>query len=126
MTFCLIVDDSATIRKIARRALEEFGLSCGEAEDGVVAYEFCQQKMPGMILLDWNMPRMNGLEFIEKLRGMDNGHIPKVLFCTTESSMDHIMNAMKAGANEYIMKPFDQIILRTKLVQLDILEDAEA
>lgn len=126
MTFCLIVDDSATIRKIARKSLEEFGLVCEEAEDGVYAYEFCQKQMPGMILLDWNMPRMNGLEFIEKLRGMENGNTPKVLFCTTESSMDHIMSAMKAGANEYIMKPFDQIILRTKLVQLDILEDVEA
>lgn len=124
MTFCLIVDDSSTIRKIARKNLEDFGIVCEEAEDGQDAYEFCQKRMPGMILLDWNMPRMNGLEFIEKLRGMENGNVPKVLFCTTESSMTHIMDAMKAGANEYIMKPFDPIILRTKLVQLNILEDA--
>jgi two-component system chemotaxis response regulator CheY len=123
MTRCLIVDDSQTIRKIARRIVEEFGFTCGEAEDGLKAVEFCEDQMPDVILLDWNMPNMNGLEFLKSLRVMQGGDHPKVLFCTTENSMDFIQNGMNAGADEYIMKPFDKTVIEAKLVQLGILED---
>lgn len=119
----LIVDDSVTVRKIIRKILEELGYSCHEAEDGLKAVEFCKNKMPELILLDWNMPNMNGLEFLKALRAMPNGTVPKVIFCTTENSMDFIQNGMGAGADEYIMKPFDKDLIKTKLVQLGILEE---
>ncbi len=119
----LIVDDSLTVRKIIRKIMEDLGMRCDEAEDGIKALEACKKKMPGLILLDWNMPNINGLEFLKALRSSPDGSKPKVVFCTTENSMDFIMNGMGAGADEYIMKPFDKSVIQTKLVQLGILEE---
>ncbi len=121
MKLCLVVDDSRVVRKVACRILEDLDISTAEAEDGSVAYDFCQKQMPDIILLDWNMPVMNGLEFLEKLRAMENGGEPVVIFCTTENDMDHIMRGMQAGANEYIMKPFDSDIIQTKFIQTGVL-----
>lgn len=121
---CLIVDDSRVVRKVARRIAEELGFTCDEAEDGQKAYEACEKSMPDAILLDWNMPVMSGIEFLEKLRSTDAGQQPKVVFCTTENDMAHIQRAMMAGANEYIMKPFDREIVQSKFIQIGILEDA--
>lgn len=126
MLSCLIVDDSSTVRKITRRILEDMKFSCEEAEDGKVACGACQARMPDIILLDWNMPVMNGLEFIQTLRTMENGTHPKVIFCTTESGMDHIQKALQAGADEYIMKPFDRTTIESKFSQLGILEEIQA
>jgi len=117
---CLVVDDSRVVRKVARRIVEDLGFTCDEAEDGQKAYEFCQGEMPDAILLDWNMPIMSGIEFLEKLREMDNGGSPKVIFCTTENDMNHIQRAIQAGANEYIMKPFDSEIIESKFAQIGL------
>ena len=125
MKLCLIVDDSRVVRKVARRIVEDLGFSCEEAEDGQKAYEFCEKKMPDVVLLDWNMPVMNGLEYLEKLRLMENGQSPVVIFCTTENGMDHILRGMKAGANEYIMKPFDSDIIKSKFLQTGALTESE-
>lgn len=119
---CLVVDDSRVVRKVARRIVEELNFECLEAEDGQKAYEACEQAMPDVVLLDWNMPVMNGLEFLVKLRAMEGGHAPKVVFCTTENDMNHIQQAMQAGANEYIMKPFDSDIIKTKFVQIGLID----
>jgi two-component system chemotaxis response regulator CheY len=78
--------------------------------------------MPDAILLDWNMPVMNGIEFLVKLRAMPNGDHPKVVFCTTENDMTHIMQAMSNGANEYIMKPFDGEIVQSKFSQIGLID----
>ena len=115
MKHCLVVDDSAVIRKVARRILEGLSLRISEAEDGQQAMDFCRQRMPDAILLDWNMPVMDGYEFLRGLRGMPGGMSPKVVFCTTESDFSHISAALEAGANEYIFKPFDMDTLRDKL-----------
>lgn len=122
MKSCLLVDDSRVVRKVARRIAEELGFECEEAEDGQKAYEACEASMPDAILLDWNMPVMSGIEFLEKLRVMDNGGHPKVVFCTTENNMDHIKRAMDAGANEYVMKPFDREIIESKFSQIGLIE----
>lgn len=122
MKSCLVVDDSRVVRKVARRIVEDLGFTCSEAEDGQKAYEACQSSMPDVVLLDWNMPIMSGIEFLEKLRQMENGQQPKVVFCTTENAFDHIQRAIKAGANEYIMKPFDSEIIKTKFEQIGLLE----
>lgn len=123
MPTCLVVDDSRVVRKVARRILEELNFKCEEAEDGQQAYEFCSKMMPEVILLDWNMPVMSGIEFLEKLREMPSGGAPRVVFCTTENDMSHIQRAMMAGANEYIMKPFDTDIIKSKFIQIGLIND---
>ena len=118
---CLVVDDSRVIRMVARRILEQLGFQIAEAEDGKKALEACQKKMPDAILLDWNMPVMTGIEFLRALRKTAGGTSPVVVFCTTENDMSRIREAIEAGANEYIMKPFDRDILEAKLVQAGLL-----
>ena len=119
MTACLVVDDSKVVRKLARRIVEAIGgFEVTEAEDGKAAVSACEKAMPELILLDWYMPEMDGLAFIKHLRAMPGGDAPKVIFCTTENEMSHIAQAMEAGANEYVMKPFDEEIIRDKLSQI--------
>jgi two-component system chemotaxis response regulator CheY len=121
MKRCLIVDDSKVIRMVARRILEGFNFEIDEAADGQKAVEACQKQMPDAILLDWNMPVMTGIEFLRKLRSMENGAGPVVVFCTTENDLSHIQEAISAGANEYIMKPFDSEIIQAKFSQVGLL-----
>ena len=125
MKSCLIVDDSSVVRKVASRIIRDLGFECFEAEDGQKAYEFCSERMPDAIILDWNMPVMSGIEFLEKLRQMENGSAPKVVFCTTENDIGHIQRAMHAGANEYIMKPFDSEIIESKFVQIGLIDQKD-
>ncbi len=123
MPSCLVVDDSRVVRKVARRIVEELGFTCDEAEDGQKACDYCQTKMPDAIMLDWNMPIMSGIEFLERLRMMPGGDAPLVVFCTTENDVAHIQRALSAGANEYIMKPFDGDIVKSKFIQIGLLDD---
>jgi two-component system chemotaxis response regulator CheY len=125
MKLCLIVDDSRVVRKVARRIVEDLGFECDEAEDGQKAFEYCQDKLPDGVLLDWNMPVMSGIEFLEKLRTLEGGGAPKVIFCTTENDLNHIRRAISAGADEYIMKPFDSEIIESKFVQIGLMEARE-
>ena len=122
MKTCLVVDDSGVVRKVARRIVEEMNFEVIEAEDGSKALEACKQAFPDAILLDWNMPVMDGFEFICHLRRMPGGDVPKVVFCTTENGMDHIARALDAGADEYIMKPFDKNIVADKFREVGLVE----
>lgn len=115
MKTCLIVDDSRVIRKVSRHLLENMGFAVSEAGNGQEALDQCSSAMPDIILLDWNMPVMNGLDFLAKLRSQAGGDYSKVVFCTTENDVAHIKAAIEAGANEYVMKPFDQETLQIKL-----------
>ena len=115
MKTCLVVDDSSVIRKVARRILEGLDFEIAEAEDGEQALEACRGRMPDAVLLDWNMPKMDGYEFLRSLRRLPDGDRPKVVFCTTENDMAHIRAALEAGADEYVMKPFDRETLHIKL-----------
>jgi two-component system chemotaxis response regulator CheY len=117
-----VVDDSSVVRKIARRILEELDFQVFEAGDGEKALEICKQALPEAILLDWNMPVMDGYEFLGHLRRLPGGDQPKVVFCTTENDMDHITRALHAGANEYIMKPFDKDIVAAKLQEVGLID----
>jgi two-component system chemotaxis response regulator CheY len=118
---CLIVDDSRAIRLAVRRILQELPFEIEEANDGQEALAACLKRMPNVILLDWNMPVMNGIEFLRALRNTEGGDAPVVLFCTTESDLPHIREAMSAGANEYIMKPFDREIIEAKFSAVGLL-----
>jgi two-component system chemotaxis response regulator CheY len=117
MRTCLVVDDSRVIRKVARRILEDIGYEIAEAADGMEALAWCRASMPDAILLDWNMPVMSGIEFLRRLRAEPEGHTPVVVFCTVENDVAHIREALEAGANEYIMKPFDGDIIAAKLAE---------
>jgi two-component system chemotaxis response regulator CheY len=121
MKQALVVDDSAFIRKIAKQILEGMEFEVSEAKDGAQALELCEKSLPELILLDWNMPVMSGLDFLTKLRKMPRGDEPQVVFCTTENTKEKILCALEAGATEYIMKPFDQDIIRTKLEQIGMV-----
>jgi two-component system chemotaxis response regulator CheY len=121
MKTCLVVDDSSVIRKVARRILEGLEFEIAEAEDGEQALEACRGKMPDAILLDWNMPKMDGYEFLRSLRKLPQGGHPKVVFCTTENDVAHIARALHAGANEYIMKPFDKEIVEAKFQEVGLI-----
>lgn len=115
MKTCLIVDDSKMIRKVLRSSLEQLNFDVSEAGNGQEAIASCEQNMPELILLDWNMPVMDGLEFIKALRSGAHANQPKVIFCTTENDLAHIRAAIDAGADEYVMKPFDHETLHMKL-----------
>lgn len=121
MKTCLVVDDSKVIRKVARRILEELDFEIKEAEDGKVALDTCIEELPDCVLLDWNMPVMDGMEFLTELRRLPGGSAVIVVFCTTENDMRHIQEAIKAGANEYIMKPFDRDIIEAKFSQAGLM-----
>ncbi len=121
MPSCLIVDDSKVVRTLEKRIMVDLGYDTSEAEDGQIAVEACKAKMPDLILLDWHMPVMNGLEFLKALRAMPGGTSPKVIFCTTESELNNIMQALSSGADEYVMKPFDADIIKGKLQQIGLL-----
>ncbi|MCG7392017.1 response regulator [Microvirga sp. ACRRW] len=123
MNYCLIVDDSRTIRKVSRDILESLSFEVNEAENGAVGLAECRIRMPDVILLDWNMPVMDGYNFLTELRKTPGGEKPKVVFCTTENDMDHITRALGAGADEYIMKPFDKDILAAKFRELGLLSE---
>jgi len=116
MKTCLVVDDSKVIRKVARHILEALHFNVEEAGDGREALDRCNAgDLPDVILLDWNMPVMSGMEFLRSLGSVDLHRRPKVVFCTTENDVAHIRAAIEAGADEYMMKPFDRETLESKL-----------
>jgi two-component system chemotaxis response regulator CheY len=118
---CLIVDDSKVVRMVARKILEGLNFAIAEAENGQLALDACKQQMPDVVLLDWNMPVMDGLGFLKALRACEGGSQPVVVFCTTENDLSRIQEAIGAGANEYIMKPFDRDIIETKFAQVGLI-----
>lgn len=114
MKSCLVVDDSKVIRKVARHILEGLDFSVSEAADGREALASCIASVPDVILLDWNMPVMSGMDFLRALKETTLPSRPKVVFCTTENGLAHIRAAIDAGADEYVMKPFDRETLQSK------------
>ena len=108
MKHCLVVDDSAVIRKVARRILEGLAFRISEAENGTEALAACRAEMPDAVLLDADMPVMDGYEFLKGLRQLPQGDEPKVVLCATENDVAHAVKAKHSGANEYLMKPFDR------------------
>ena len=117
MKSCLIVDDSSVVRKVARRILEDIDFIVDEAEDGQEAFDKCRQEMPDVILLDWQMPIMGGIEFLKLLRAYVGGQTPRVIYCLSESDIGHLALARKAGADDFVMKPFDRDLLESMFVE---------
>ena len=112
---CLIVDDSRVVRKVSRRIVEALGYVVTEAENGQEALGRCQLSMPDLVLLDWDMPIMTGIEFIASFRAIRGNERAKAVFCTSKSGAHDIHRGIAAGADEYVTKPFDEATLRAKL-----------
>ena len=121
MKHCLVVDDSRVIRKVACRILGDLRFQTEEAEDGVSALESCRMRMPDLILLDENMPNMNGLEFLRTLKRDHPESNPIVVFCTTENDPVHIAEALHAGASDFLVKPYDRMLVEAKLTEAGLV-----
>lgn len=121
MKHCLVVDDSRVIRKIASRILEQLHFVVEEAEDATQALDACRTRMPDAILLDGQLPHAGGVDFVRSLRRERGGDRPVVVICTTENDVARIVEAMGAGANEYVMKPFDRSALEGKFAQVGLI-----
>ena len=121
---CLVVDDSLVVRKAARRIVEGLGFTVREAKDGQEALASCRETLPDVVLLDWNMPVMDGITFLRAARAEFGPDHPRIVLCTTEAELARILEALEAGAQEYVMKPFDAGILRDKFTQAGLLETA--
>ena len=115
MKSCLVVDDSKVIRKVARHILEGLSFEVREAADGREALDACLDCPPDVVLLDWNMPVMSGMDFLRALRETSIPEKPKVVFCTTENGIAYIRAAIEAGADEYVVGPVDRETLQSKL-----------
>jgi two-component system, chemotaxis family, chemotaxis protein CheY len=115
---CLIVDDSRVIRKVSSKIAISLGYVPIEAENGEEALARCKKSMPDLVLTDWNMPEMDGIEFVEKLRSIPTPKEPVVVFCTSNGEAKDIHDGIAAGADDYIVKPFDEAALRAKLEKL--------
>ena len=121
MKRCLVVDDSRVIRRVASKIIQDLGLDVEEAENGKKALNAVAIRMPELVFTDWDMPVLNGIEFVRELRRMPGGDKVAVVFCTTENEVSQILQALEASADEYIMKPFDGEIVRSKLLLLGVL-----
>jgi two-component system chemotaxis response regulator CheY len=123
MSKALVVDDSRTIRTILGRILRELGYQVCEAGNGKEALKVMETEKAevNVVLADWNMPEMDGLELLKTLRKDPDLAALKVIMVTTETEMDHMVSALEAGANEYVMKTFTKAILKEKLELVGIL-----
>jgi two-component system, chemotaxis family, chemotaxis protein CheY len=117
----LVVDDSRAIRSVLRRMLAEIGLDTDEAGDGRQALTLLERiAAPDVMLVDWNMPEMDGLAFVKAVRALPDLDAVPVVMVTTESEAERVIQALEAGANEYLMKPFTKEGLLSKLDLLGI------
>jgi two-component system chemotaxis response regulator CheY len=118
----LVVDDSAVIRRVAGRILELMGFASTEIEDGDKALDYCDAAMPDVILLDWNMPNTDSIELVRKLRRIRGGDKVKIIYCATENDAMLIGRALRAGADEALLKPFDHRALCEKFEDIGLIE----
>jgi len=118
----LIVDDASAIRKAICQIVEPLGFDVAEAEDGEQALAYCmRESVPEGILLDIDMPIMDGLSFLRVIRQNARYDTSQVVMCTTHNSIERVSEALSAGANEYVMKPFDQDIIKLKLEAVGLI-----
>jgi|SRR5579883_2654029 len=120
----LVIDDSRTVRLLIGKILVEAGLEVIEAANGREALEQLRRTPDvELVLVDWNMPEMNGLEFIQTIRSQRSYDRLRIMMVTTETEQEQVIRALEAGANEYVMKPFTKEILIAKLSLLDVFAE---
>lgn len=112
----LVVDDSSTMRRIIKNSLTNLGYAdIAEAEDGALAWEVMIEEEINVLVTDWNMPNMNGLELVKKVRADERYAEIPIIMITTEGGKLEVITALKAGVNNYIVKPFTPQVLKEKL-----------
>ena len=121
MKRCLIVDDSRVIRRVAAKIIQDLGFEVEEAENGRKALEACRTRMPDLALIDVDMPVMDGRTYLRELRALPGGEKVVAIFCSTDVDAAQIEQCLAVGADEFIMKPFDSDIVRSKFLILDVL-----
>ncbi|MEO8024970.1 MAG: response regulator [Bryobacteraceae bacterium] len=122
MSKALVIDDSKAIRGILARILTALGYEVVEAVNGRAALDVVRHQSGwSLVLVDWNMPEMNGIDFVRAFRSApEHSHIP-LMMVTTETNANHMVTALEAGANDYIMKPFTGEVISEKLKLLETL-----
>ena len=121
MKTCLVVDDSKVVRQVAGKILKRLAFEIVEAGDGAEALTRCQNKMPDAILLDWNLPVMDSVEFLREMRKLPSGNDPLVVFCGGAGDENEAEHALSVGANNYVAKPFDGYAIETKFQQIGLI-----
>ncbi len=122
MVSCMILDDSSVIRKVARRIIEDHGCRVVDAADGHEALQICRLNMPDVIVIDWIMPGMDGLEFIIEFKRLFGEHCSdtSLVYCTHKMDVPAMAKAKRAGATHFFMKPFDKQSLTKKLSEIGV------
>jgi len=118
---CIVVDDSQTIRMLLVKIMENFGFSVIEAESGEEALDLCRRENPDVIISDWRLPIMDGIDVLYKIRADRRIPQPKFIFCATVSDIEDMQMALDGGADDFIMRPFDEEIISSKLAILGLL-----
>jgi len=126
MQIFMIIDDSPVIRKVANRILQDMGFVVIEAEDGNEALNQCSHSMPDAIIVDWDMPTMTGIEFLQEFNLLEGAQSVKTLYCTSELMVPEMTKAKRAGATGFLMKPFDRRILEAKFHDVGIFPRSQA
>jgi len=121
MKTCLIVEDSEVIRKVARRIMNNLDFEAIEVANGQEALDTCELKLPEMILLDWHMPVMGGMEFLQSFRPVFKKKRPYILFCATDNNKMELARAITMGANDYVLKPYDRESLKAKIREAGLI-----
>ncbi|HEX9905713.1 MAG TPA: response regulator [Propylenella sp.] len=121
MKHCLIVDDSNSIRKVARRILEDLEFRTSEAETRRQALDLCREEMPDCVVVDWQMPDGDAMRFLGKLRALPGGNRPTVVYLTSENDPIHVARALRSGADIHMMKPFDREQFLQPLVEAGLV-----
>ncbi len=123
----IVIDDSKSIRSILSKILIEIGFTVEEAANGIEALDVIKKDKVDLALVDWNMPTMNGYEFIQEVRKDNTYKDMRMMMVTTETEMNKVVEALEAGANEYVMKPFtkEMIIEKLTLMGMDIPSASE-
>lgn len=124
MSKAMVIDDSRTIRLILSRTLSQLGYDVAQAANGREGLATLQDTGNGfdLILVDWNMPEMNGLEFVKSVRADRRWDDIKLMMVTTETQVEQMLTALEAGANEYVMKPFTKEVIEDKLRLIGALQ----
>lgn len=121
MKHCLVADDSNSIRKVARKILQDAGFRVSEAETRHEALAVCAEEMPDCVVLDWQMPDGDAITFLNRLRGLPGGAHPKVIYLTSENDPLQVARVMRSGADVHMMKPFDQAGLLAPLAEAGLV-----